>query len=132
MTNIKLMEWQEFCASMVPTMQSRHPRVKVELNQHGIHFSTNACAGGASLWLEDDHFAITYTIGHGSALSGDVQSVRVGLIRYADVMAALDDFSAFATFTVWPDGRCPCGYCSGRGEQRGSPCHYCGGTGFKP
>lgn len=73
---------------------------------------------------------IVVAVDSSSTITGDISGMAEAARQICEVRdAMLFVYGETAGLVVWPDGECPCGFCSAKGVSQGRTCEHCKGTG---
>lgn len=129
--NITSGEWAEKEAEIRVAMGARYPWL-VKGGGKRLRLENQAMAASLELRLIDEHMRPAMAVGSASTPGREVEAVCVFahlVIEMRDAMLAVT--AMITDIVVWPPGKCPCSWCSGRGSLQGTPCERCDGKGVR-
>lgn len=132
MADITLTEWGKKLDGISEDILKRWPFLTVE---RGLNVDTDLsvgvdwCSGRMTLAIEHhgESFVTDIRVSGSRAMNGSLSEVEVGLFECRAVVDALHYLKSITQrFSIWPDGKCPCNWCSSTGRKHGGgKCERC-------
>lgn len=134
--NITLSEWEKRALDLKSEIEKRIPIVTVKRmhNNHDLTIITDDCSGTIGLEIDggDNCLRVEAQIGSAKPPTGKLSQVEASLANYRGVLDALHYAIAQTdSMRIFPDGKCPCDWCSGKGISCGTKCKKCNGEGVR-
>lgn len=133
MQNVTLTAWTEIEAKIATGLASRWPWLLRD-SQYHARLSVETPAMSASAELHWDHregsAQVVVRVQSSECCTGDLLDIAEHARQICEVRDAMSYIHGVTShLVVWPDGLCPCAYCSAKGESRGTKCGWCHGSG---